>query len=54
MCIRDRREKVVEDSQASAAPVAIDRSIFRAYDIRGVMGKTLDASVAELLSLIHI
>jgi len=43
------REKVVEDSQASAAPVAIDRSIFRAYDIRGVMGKTLDASVAELI-----
>ena len=44
-----REKKVVEDSQASAAPVAIDRSIFRAYDIRGVMGKTLDASVAELI-----
>jgi len=43
------REKVVEDSKASAVPVAIDRSIFRAYDIRGVMGQTLDASVAELI-----
>ena len=43
------RQKSIEDTQASAAPVAIDRSIFRAYDIRGVMGKTLDASVAELI-----
>ena len=43
------REKVVEDSKAAGVPVAIDRSIFRAYDIRGVMGKTLDASVAELI-----
>ena len=43
------REKVVEDSAASAVQVAIDRGIFRAYDIRGVMGKTLDASVAELI-----
>ena len=30
-------------------PVLIDRGIFRAYDIRGVVGKTLDASVAELI-----
>ena len=29
--------------------VAIDRGIFRAYDVRGVVGKTLDAGVAELL-----
>jgi phosphomannomutase/phosphoglucomutase len=43
------REKVVEDSKAAGVPVAIDRGIFRAYDIRGVMGKTLDASVAELI-----
>jgi len=27
--------------------VAVDRSIFRAYDIRGVLGKTLDADVAR-------
>ena len=39
-------------------PVMIDRSIFRAYDIRGVVGKTLDRSVAEIIgqsvgSLMH-
>jgi phosphomannomutase/phosphoglucomutase len=39
-------------------PVLIDRSIFRAYDIRGVVGSTLDRSVAELIghsvgSLMH-
>ncbi|RNF83935.1 phosphomannomutase/phosphoglucomutase [Lysobacter psychrotolerans] len=42
----------------TAAPVAIDRSIFRAYDIRGVVGQSLDAGVAELIghaigSLMH-
>jgi len=31
------------------AGVAIDRGIFRAYDVRGVVGKTLDTGVAELL-----
>ena len=30
-------------------PVLIDRSIFRAYDIRGVVGQTLDMGVAELI-----
>ncbi len=30
-------------------PVLIDRSIFRAYDIRGVVGTTLDRNVAELI-----
>jgi phosphomannomutase/phosphoglucomutase len=39
--------KVAEPSKA--APVAIDRGIFRAYDIRGVVGKTLDAGVASLI-----
>lgn len=39
----------VVDTQAAAAPVAIDRGIFRAYDIRGVVGETLDAGVAELI-----
>ena len=43
------REKVGEDSKGDSVQVAIDRGIFRAYDIRGVMGKTLDASVAELI-----
>jgi phosphomannomutase / phosphoglucomutase len=32
-----------------AAPVVIDRSIFRAYDIRGVVGRDLDRNVAELI-----
>ncbi len=30
-------------------PVNIDRGIFRAYDIRGIVGQTLDAGVAELI-----
>jgi phosphomannomutase/phosphoglucomutase len=30
-------------------PVLVDRGIFRAYDIRGVVGKTLDAGVAALI-----
>ena len=30
-------------------PVLIDRGIFRAYDIRGVVGQTLDMGVAELI-----
>ena len=40
------------------APVSIDRGIFRAYDIRGIVGQTLDVGVAELIghaigSLMH-
>jgi phosphomannomutase / phosphoglucomutase len=34
---------------ATAAAAAIDRSIFRAYDIRGVVGTTLDEGVARLI-----
>ncbi len=35
---------------ASSGPVlSVDRSIFRAYDIRGVLGKTLNADVARLI-----
>ncbi len=34
---------------APAGQVLIDKSIFRAYDIRGIVGKTLDAGVAELI-----
>jgi phosphomannomutase/phosphoglucomutase len=33
--------------QAAGAAVAVDRSIFRAYDIRGVIGKTLTPPVAR-------
>ncbi|MBU8977370.1 phosphomannomutase/phosphoglucomutase [Lysobacter sp. MMG2] len=41
-----------------SASIAIDRGIFRAYDIRGVVGQSLDAGVAELIghsigSLMH-
>jgi phosphomannomutase/phosphoglucomutase len=34
---------------AKPGPVRIDRGIFRAYDIRGIVGKTLDIGVAELI-----
>jgi phosphomannomutase/phosphoglucomutase len=34
---------------AGASPVAIDPGIFRAYDIRGIVGKTLDIGVAEAI-----
>ncbi len=44
---KPRRE--VTDTTSSKALVVIDRSIFRAYDIRGVIGQTLDAGVAELI-----
>ena len=37
-------------SETAAEPgVALDRSIFRAYDIRGVVGQTLDANIARLI-----
>ncbi|MEO6154466.1 MAG: phosphomannomutase/phosphoglucomutase [Thermomonas sp.] len=39
----------ITETKTSKASVVIDRSIFRAYDIRGVMGQTLDAGVAELI-----
>src|SRR6476646_1941167 len=35
--------------KAKAGGVRIDRGIFRAYDIRGIVGQTLDAGVAELI-----
>jgi len=40
------RKIIVEPKRAA---VAIERSIFRAYDIRGVVGQTLDAGVAKLI-----
>ena len=40
----ERPVREVVDTQAAAAPVAIDRGIFR-----GVVGQTLDAGVAELI-----
>ena len=35
--------------KAERGPARIDRSIFRAYDIRGVLGSTLDESVAKVI-----
>jgi phosphomannomutase/phosphoglucomutase len=35
--------------QAALAGVALDRSIFRAYDIRGIVGSTLDPNIARLI-----
>jgi phosphomannomutase/phosphoglucomutase len=53
-------EPVKRPVVAEAAPVAaaIDRSIFRASDIRGIVGKTLDDKIARLIgqaigSLMH-
>ncbi|MGY1459365.1 MULTISPECIES: phosphomannomutase/phosphoglucomutase [unclassified Luteimonas] len=45
-------------AEAVKAAVAIDPGIFRAYDIRGIVGQTLDIGVAELIghaigSLMH-
>ena len=41
---------VVRSEPKKAAPsVVLDPSIFRAYDIRGIVGQTLDAGVAELV-----
>ena len=46
----DAPERKVEVRDApKPAPVRIDRGIFRAYDIRGVVGQTLDIGVAELI-----
>nr|WP_255784018.1 phosphomannomutase/phosphoglucomutase [Lysobacter chinensis] len=46
------------DARTPTAQVAIDRGIFRAYDIRGIVGQSLDAGIAELVghaigSLMH-
>ena len=45
--------KTVTEPQHATVPqpVPIDRGIFRAYDIRGVVGQSLDAGVAELIGL---
>ena len=41
--------KDVPPPPAAPAPVLIDKGIFRAYDIRGIVGQTLDVGVAELI-----
>ena len=43
-------EAVRTTSETAAAPgITLDRSIFRAYDIRGIVGQTLDANIARLI-----
>jgi len=46
------------EERVAVAKILVNRSIFRAYDIRGIMGETLDASIAKLIghavgSLMH-
>ncbi|MGJ4729430.1 phosphomannomutase/phosphoglucomutase [Luteimonas sp. SDU101] len=47
--VADAAPTIVVRDTPRAEPVNIDRSIFRAYDIRGIVGQTLDAGVAELI-----
>jgi len=44
-----RVAKLEKPPMLPAQRAALDRSIFRAYDIRGVVGKTLDAETARLI-----
>jgi phosphomannomutase/phosphoglucomutase len=39
----------VAKPQAVVAKLAVDRGIFRAYDIRGIVGQSLDVGIAELV-----
>lgn len=41
--------RTATSSSPPASRLALDRSIFRAYDIRGVVGKTLDRDIARQL-----
>ncbi len=56
----DEKQVVVRPTaeRAAVAKIMVNRSIFRAYDIRGIMGETLDAPIARLIghavgSLMH-
>jgi len=56
--LKPKAKRDIIETATAKSSVVIDRSIFRAYDIRGVMGQTLDAGVAELIgqaigSLMH-
>lgn len=47
----DEKQVVVRPTseRAAVAKIMVNRSIFRAYDIRGIMGETLDAPIAKLI-----
>ncbi|MEZ5464182.1 MAG: phosphomannomutase/phosphoglucomutase [Lysobacteraceae bacterium] len=47
--VKGKSEKDAKPAGESAAPVDIARNIFRAYDIRGVVGKDLDGGIARLI-----
>ncbi len=56
----DEKKVVVRSTteRAAVAKIMVNRSIFRAYDIRGIMGETLDVPIAKLIghavgSLMH-
>src|SRR5207342_1751338 len=39
----------VTSKMPATSQIAVDRSIFRAYDIRGIVGQTLDVNIARLI-----
>lgn len=43
------KPRAAERTKPTAPSLSVERSIFRAYDIRGVVGKSLDANVARLI-----
>ncbi len=45
----DRGKPGAHAAAAAAGPAGVDRSIFRAYDIRGVVGETLTLETARLI-----
>jgi phosphomannomutase/phosphoglucomutase len=44
-----KRVAVAVAERPKPAPTSVDRSIFRAYDIRGVLGTSLDEGIARLI-----
>ena len=50
---RPIKSSSTETVATGSSPVAIDRGIFRAYDIRGIVGQSLDPGVAELIGHAH-
>jgi len=47
--VEPQKMRPVTEPATPAGNVLIDKGIFRAYDIRGVVGKTLDKGVADLI-----
>jgi phosphomannomutase/phosphoglucomutase len=46
---QERPRAMSTAQQAALAGIALDRSIFRAYDIRGLVGVSLDGNIARLI-----